>query len=286
MTQIKKTTLLGNKDFPFSYCDSYGVDECSRKLHWHKEMEICYIKNGYGKYRINEKDFDFVKGDCFIINNNEIHLCHDDHDLVMTVIMFDPSFLWSGLSNPIDYEYVRPFWETDGRFGNKLESKNPYSSLIANVIYEMDQEYAAKEKGFQLMMKSLLLKLMTIMIRYYTPDDGAGADLSTQKQNARKMKTVIAYLEDNFRDSITLAELSTVVSMSVPSLINHFKTFTGVTPVDFLIRIRISNAKIMLTNTDKSILEIAESCGFHSLSNFNHLFKSYVGLSPREYRKN
>jgi gentisate 1,2-dioxygenase len=77
---MRKQHQSNRKDFPFAIGDTNGVAVNARALHWHKEMEICHIKSGSGKYLINGKEYTFIKGDIFIINNDEIHLCFDDNE--------------------------------------------------------------------------------------------------------------------------------------------------------------------------------------------------------------
>lgn len=285
MRYLMKPSVLEQRSFPFICSDSYGVEENSRALHWHKEMEICYIKSGSGKHLINGKVYPFCKGDLFLINNDEIHLCYDDKDLVMHVIMFDPSFLWSGGSNPMDFEYLRPFYETDRNFCNKIDGHNAHALLAASVLHEIEAEFSLFEKGYELMIKSLLLKFMTLIIRYFSIEEQTSSEDVVSKNATLQIKEVIEYMEHHYKDPISLEHLAVIGQMSIPYLCSSFKLLAGVSPIDFVIRIRISEAKIALTNTDDSILSISADCGFHSLSNFNHLFKSYVGLSPREYRK-
>ena len=285
MRYLMKPSVLDQRSFPFTCSDSHGVEENSRALHWHKEMEICYIKSGSGKHLINGKIYPFQKGDLFLINNDEIHLCYEDKDLVMQVVMFDPSFLWSGGSNPMDFEYVRPFYETGSLFCNKLDGQNAHATLAIDVLSEIEAEFSLSEKGYELMIKSLLLKFMTLIIRYFSLDEKPESEEVVSKTATLQIKEVIEYIETHYAEPISLESLAKIGQMSIPYLCSSFKLLAGISPIDFVIRVRISEAKAALTNTDDSILSISANCGFHSLSNFNHLFKSYVGRSPREYRK-
>jgi len=285
MKYTSKPVLIHQRNFPFTCSDSYGVTEGFQTLHWHKEMEICYIKQGEGKYLINGKEYTFVQGDLFIINNDEIHLCYNDHNLIMQVIIFDPSFVWSGGSNMLDYEYVRPFFKTESNFCNKIDGQSEQANFILTVLAEIEQEYTLASKGYELMIKSLLLKLMTLIIRYFTNDQGHGFQDTISPKATQHIKDVIEYIDMHYKSPITLNELAVIGQMSIPYLSNSFKALSGVSPIDYTIRKRLLEAKMVLTTTDKSIITIAEECGFNSLSNFNHLFKSFVGVSPRDYRK-
>ena len=124
------------KQFPFRISNSIGVGVGYRSLHWHKEMEICYIKKGTGKYLINGREFAFEKGDVFLINNDEIHLAFDDQDLIMQVVTFDPSMIWSCGTYILDYEYLKPFLRTESNFCNKLEHTHEKIGLIVDVLNE------------------------------------------------------------------------------------------------------------------------------------------------------
>lgn len=285
MTKSTKSHQISHRDFLFSINDSKGVSYDFRNLHWHKEMEICHIKEGCGKYLINGREYVFGKGDVFIINNDEIHLCFDDRDLIIQVIMFDPSFIWTGGVNILDYEYLKPFLETESNFCNKLEQGNGKIHLIISTLLEIEDEYKSMRTGYELMIKSLLLKLMTLIIRYFKINNEKNETVAVCSKASQKMRMVVEYIESNYFKQLKISELAGIAQMSVPYFCNTFKTLAVVPPMDFIIRKRISVAKEELKNTNKKVLDIAEECGFNSISNFNHLFKSYIGLSPSEYRK-
>ncbi|MGN1105127.1 MAG: helix-turn-helix domain-containing protein, partial [Huintestinicola sp.] len=63
-----------------------------------------------------------------------------------------------------------------------------------------------------------------------------------------------------------------------------FKNETGVTPIEYLIGIRLERAKTMLKRKSISVTEIAMNCGFGSSAHFSSCFQSRVGISPTEYR--
>lgn len=285
MKSTPKPSLVEERSFPFECSDSYGVEKEYRELHWHQEMEICYIKHGTGKYLINGVDYDFSKGDIFIINNDDFHLCHDDNNLIMQVIMFNPSFLRSGSTNLLDYEYLRPFLESSENFCHKLEVSNPNSNLLICVLSEIEQEYNLMQKGYELMIKSLLLKFLTLIIRHFSVQNTSDFQELVSKNTTKKIHKIVMYIEENYKESITLNELSKMFNISVPYLCSSFKMLTGISPIDFVIKKRIAEAKRQLTTTEKNILTISEECGFRSLSNFNHTFKTLVGCSASTYRK-
>lgn len=285
MKKAIKPTLVKERFFPFEYSESHGVEDEYRKLHWHKEMEICYIQQGTGKYLINGMEYVFSEGDIFVIGNDDMHLCHDDEHLVMQVLMFDPNFLQSGHATPFDYEYLRPFLESSGQFPRKIGSQEAVTAQLADLLMQIETEYMTERKGYDLMIKALLLQFLALVIRHCFAEQAPASGKRISRNAAEKIRSVIMYLEEHYAEEISLHFLSEAFHISIPYLCSTFKAFTGSAPIDFLIRHRILMAKAMLDTTEKSVIAISEECGFGSLSNFNHLFKVLTGLSPMEYRK-
>ena len=73
--------------------------------------------------------------------------------------------------------------------------------------------------------------------------------------------------------------------MAPRSFNRHFKAATGDTPLNYLHRLRISEAKKMLESEFKSIHEVGFAIGYQDLTFFRRLFKRYSGISPQEYRQ-
>ncbi|MBQ8513845.1 MAG: helix-turn-helix domain-containing protein [Ruminococcus sp.] len=284
MKNTPRPSLVEERFFPFECSDSYGVEEEYRTLHWHQEMEICYIKQGTGTYLINGVEYPFGKGDIFIINNDDFHVCREDQELIMQVVMFDPSFLQSGSASLYDCEYLRPFLEASGSFCNMLRSDAPYTPKLAAVLREIEEEYKKMDKGYELMIKALVLKFLALIVRHFPAEEKA-IPLPVSRKAAEKIRDVILYIDEHYCKELRLPELAARFSMSVPYLSSSFRTLTGMPPIEYIIRRRIARAKVELMATEKSILTISGECGFGSLSNFNHLFKTFAGCSPGAYRR-
>lgn len=285
MKQNNKPALVEERFFPFECSTSYGVEEEYKVLHWHQEMEICYIKHGTGKYLINGIEYNFSQGDIFLISNDEIHLCYDDKDLVMQVTMFDPNFLQNGIATPFDYDYIRPFVESSECFCNKLNANDYITAQLSEILLDIETEYVAMQKGYTLMIKAMILKFLALIIRHCFANDQYASKNTISQKTSEKIRQIITYIDDHYSENINLKFISEHFDISKPYLCSAFKTLTGNSLIDFLIKKRIIEAKILLSTTDRSILKISEECGFGSLSNFNHQFKSLVGYSPSEYRK-
>lgn len=96
---------------------------------------------------------------------------------------------------------------------------------------------------------------------------------------------VLDHLNAHYAQPITLDWLAENFFVSKATLMYNFKKYTGRSPIDFLLSVRLEHAKKMLISTKKSINEIAEACGFSSANYFGLIFKKKENLSPVHYRK-
>lgn len=99
-----------------------------------------------------------------------------------------------------------------------------------------------------------------------------------------KIEEIIMYTEKNFDKDITLKKLSQMYFLNVKYLGRKFKQKTGYTFNEYLNNIRLSHAARLLSETEKSVLEISLDCGYGTLSHFDNCFKKKYGLTPAAYK--
>jgi transcriptional regulator GlxA family with amidase domain len=99
------------------------------------------------------------------------------------------------------------------------------------------------------------------------------------------LQPLLAWLTDNLRTDLTLADIAERASMSTRSLSRHFRHQTGTTPLQWLSRQRVRRAQQLLEETDRSVEQIGELVGFTSPTAFRECFRHVVGVSPRDYRR-
>lgn len=92
------------------------------------------------------------------------------------------------------------------------------------------------------------------------------------------------YMEKNYDKTITMTEMAGISNMSSRNLIRRFEQATSNTPLEYLQRFRIENAKKMFENKNYGIEQVAMKCGYEDMSFFRKIFKRHVGMTPREYK--
>ncbi|QJD86013.1 AraC family transcriptional regulator [Cohnella herbarum] len=96
---------------------------------------------------------------------------------------------------------------------------------------------------------------------------------------------IAAIIHEDYAESITLESLSESLNYSVPHVSSYFKIRTGLSPIDYLIKVRIDRAAALLLETDATLKEIAMGVGYQDPSYLGRLFKKYKGVSPMRYRE-
>ncbi len=137
-----------------------------------------------------------------------------------------------------------------------------------------------KEHNLQACFSYLFFMLSTL--KNFPSNKYFSSSLSSYSQITRK---IINYIHENYQKDINLEELSKAYFLSKSNLCHKFKKETQMTIIDYLLQIRLHNAKNMLQYTDKSMAEISHACGFSSPNYFSLIFNKHVHYSPREYRK-
>lgn len=103
-------------------------------------------------------------------------------------------------------------------------------------------------------------------------------------QNEQRLKKATIYIQENFSQKITIAQLAELVNYTPTHFINLFTKVFGMSPGKYLINTRLENAEFLLVLTDFTIAEIAEKCGYNNPSFFVKHFKKKYGLTPSQYR--
>jgi len=95
---------------------------------------------------------------------------------------------------------------------------------------------------------------------------------------------VQVWLQDNYARDITIKALAEQFHVNMRTLNRHVKEANGLTPLTYLQKLRIDEAKDLLKNSNLSIHEVDCQVGYHDLSHFNRLFKSLMTINPKKYR--
>ncbi len=165
---------------------------------------------------------------------------------------------------------------------SEFRIRDPHLESIGLLLLaELQQAHV----GSRLYIESLANVLAVHLIRQYaTPN--LHLPIYEGGLSQRQVVQILEYIEAYLHEDIKLTDLATLLGMSQFHFSHLFKQATGITPYQYLLQQRIERAKQLLKQTDRSITEIAFSCGFSSHSHLSKQFRQLTGITPKAYRTN
>lgn len=150
----------------------------------------------------------------------------------------------------------------------------PYAALFKKATAESN----LKGAGSEYLTNGILMQIIGYLFKESAIHKN---DISKHKKVDRAVEYMISHSEDA---ELQISDLSPIAQMSEKSFRRIFKELYGKTPYEFLQKYRLEKAEILLVNTNRSISDIALSCGFSDVYGFSHCFKRHLGISPQGYR--
>jgi AraC-like DNA-binding protein len=247
--------------------------------HFHPEIELIYIDKGQGKRHIGNHLSYFNSSQLLLIGSNLPHNGFMDRLTTNgseTLIQFKPDFLGEAFFEIPEMEAVQKLFERAKKgisFGGKTQHK-----LVSKI------EKIVEKEGFKKIL--ILLEMLHCLTKAedYTILNADGFALETQPQDNSKIDMIFGYINEHFKEHISLDEIADVVSMTVPAFCRFFKKTTGKTFTKLVNEYRVVHATKLLAESKMSITDVAFECGFNNFSHFNKLFKEFTGKNASKYR--
>ena len=246
-----------------------------RILHAHKDLaELVLVYQGSGKYLIGDKQYHIKNGDLLIYNAGTVH---DETPVPDTQLAFYTLAI-GGLNipglpkNALIREGTSCCYHTKEYFQDMFFL---FRTIFYNVYY--NAEDATSFCNY--LIWAVLCKTLTLIKDQET--------LHTAEKSVGFFgRRVMNYINENFREPITIDDIAVALKKSRSFISHVFKEETGYTPNQYLIRRRIGEAQTLLITTDIPIIEISGMIGYDTQNYFTSQFTKYVGMSPDKFRKN
>lgn len=271
-------------DFPFFI--QYGMHDSNLFMHTHADFsELVIVLNGTAMHRVDNELYFIKKGDVFVISNSTAHGYENTNDFHICNIMYKPEYLMSSVSDIRKLAgfhalfVLEPYLTMEREFRSRLKLQladfEQVSSMIANMIHE----YQTKSAGWQTMLRSYFMMLVTMLSRAYS------LPASIEKSDIINIAKSVSYVESHYTDPITIDKLAAFSNLSVRHFTRIFRDTYQTTPGNYILSLRIAHACQLLKNTSLNISEIAFQSGFNDSNYFSRQFRKLYQLTPKEYRR-
>lgn len=243
-------------------------EEGNSIIHTHTCAEVLFVTGGQGFLRLADMTVPLHANDVVIVNANVEHTETGTGE------------------NPLEYTVM-------GVAGlEALSFKSGYDSHFA-IRFQPDakdlffymrsllKENEQKRIGHDIICRNLLEVILLQLIR-----DGE-FDFTfrqTACEPSAECAMVRRYIENHFKENLTLDQLASVAHVNKYYLSHSFSKEYGISPINYLLSCRIKESEYLLSETSLPVSQIAGMLGFSSLSYFSQRFRRHFGVSPRQYR--
>lgn len=246
----------------------YGGDWHSTP-HTHGCSELFYVTGGTGQFLIEDQIFPVAPDDLIIVNPG---VEHTEQGLNASPLEYIVLGIEGLELSAIGGEENAPYCIVNFR-GMK--------DSILFYLKSMLSEIETKAPGYEIICSSL----MDILSVHLTRQTGFSAALTpVRRKSSHLCAAVRRYIDSHYKENISLDLLASMNHVSKYYMVHAFTEEYGVSPMNYMIRIRIDEACLLLKNDDYSLALISRMLGFSSPSYFSQSFKKLEHISPTEYR--
>ena len=249
----------------------HQVGRVSSVQHRHTDsntLEFIQILSGNGNALIGDKTYPLAPGTMLFIDATYIHAINpqDSSNYKRNKLIVDKQMLYSILQLLKDQTPLHIFSGGGSCFLPTQTQAAEIDAVFRGLHTDTHRESDA---------------LCTVLQLLHFVHKQPGA---APPQTDPRITHVLQYIHTHYAEPLTVDQIAAETLLSKYYLCHLFRTHTGITVMQYLNEQRLSFARVLLSDSDQPIAEIAQNCGFGSSSHFCTAFRTREGISPREFR--
>ncbi|MCL2200228.1 MAG: AraC family transcriptional regulator [Defluviitaleaceae bacterium] len=249
--------------------EAYHFEGIMQKFpnHFHEYYVLGFVESGRRLLACKNKEYTIGSGDFVIFNPLDNHACEQVDDRALD---------WRCLN--IEKDAMR-------RTATEITGRDELPVFTSTVICQSDVVHILKDLHEMIMKKTkdfskeenFYFLIEQLIVEYTNPS------AETLSRASGEIQAACDYMEINYTETITLADLSKVCGLNKYTFLRSFAMQMGITPYRYLSAVRVNKAKNLLQEgvTPK---EAAMQSGFADQSHFTRFFKNFIGLTPKFYQ--
>lgn len=254
--------------------------------HWHEEFEFGSVIEGTLLYKTSHQEYVLKAGDSIFLNSGALHYLHllvPAEKARIHSQFFDRNFLGGGPGSIFDTKYIAPVLEQKQLQAIPFYHQNKKDQDVLIQLAEAVRIAHRQPRFYEFHLRNLFSSLWeTVYLR--ATDQLPPRELYNGKEEER-IKKMMTFIREHYPEKLTVAQIAGCVPISERECHRLFQSSLEMTPMEFLLSVRMKKARDLLTATQKSIVEVALVTGFGNSSYFGKLFRQQYRMSPGEYRR-
>jgi len=241
--------------------------------HSHEFHELVLVKSGCGLHVCDGKATHVIRGSVlYLQEQDEVHSFEQMENLCLTNVLFLPSELRSNVLRGLLQE------SCSSRSGQFIVTSQVQARADL-LLDQINQESHKQDEHSHLMIELLLSQLAVTFWR------ARQANRYDEIEEQDKLQALIHYIDEHYQTKINWSELSDKFAIPLRSMNRKIQDATGLTPNNYLGRVRLCHASYLLARSQETVTDIAFSCGFNDSNYFSSKFSQTFNLTPLQYRK-
>lgn len=240
--------------------------------HSHEFAELVIVEEGHGLHVINGRPLYIQQGDVFYVQPGDVHYYDELGTLKLINVLINPQ---------VEFLYLRQMDAVLQKFSARQascygwlapETRSICKEMVGKIFSaecQLVENSALRESAF--------FQLVTTLLH---------AESEAEYSNTKyKMHKLLTWLQEHCFEEHNWQQLAEKFHLTSRTAFRHIKEATGLTPDNYLKRLRLVSARVKLRETDMTITEVAYLCGFANSNHFTTLYKKVYGLTPSEERR-
>ena len=253
------------------------------RRHFHSEYEIYYLLSGERYYFIDQRTYPVTSGTLVFVNKGQIHktsMVRDpDHERIL-IQMKDNNI--SQLLEGTQERNLKGFFEKNSGI---LSLEGEDRKEVEMILKRIEAETLGGRYGAEGMVQALVAELLLYASRVQNERGKKESDEGEKPARHSKVQEVAEYISAHIQEPMSLESLADRFFVSKYYLCRIFKEITGFTVNEFINVTRVKYAASLLEREQWSITSVAEEVGYDSITYFERMFKQYLDMTPRQYKK-
>lgn len=263
-----------SESFPLKVTPHKLVQEGTSKVprHWHRSLEIIYVVNGSIDLWVNGETKSLKDGDIEIIHGGIPH----EYQYVGEQ---------AGCSMLIAYDHLKEIYPEIDNIRFVPEPSHPAYQQLTQALDTALHIYFNRDPFYNLRLRSVMYELLHTLLTYFRVEKEQVPEIFSAKY-AERYKKVISYINEHYHENVTLERIAQQFGYSEEHFSRSFKKYMNVGFKEYLTRIRLYYARKLVLETDLTMTDIANECGFGDAKSFIRDFKQIYEVTPLQYRFN